>query len=259
MAVRDGCAVEAVVAETADGGARGQRPRPARGGRSARIAAQPRGRADARGRDRSPIPARLDVRGEVACGRDVVIDVNVVLEGKVRARRPRAHRRRTACCATASIGADSEVHVALPSSRASVAGGDCVIGPFARLRPGTRLADGVHSRQLRRGQEQRARRRQQGEPPHLPRRHDAGRAGQRRRRHHHLQLRRREQAPHDHRRRRLHRLGHHAGGAGRRSARTPPSAPARRSPSRAPAGKLTLERSRQVTIEGWKRPEKKPK
>ena len=29
-------------------------------------------------------PARLDVRGDVDCGRDVQIDVNVVLEGQVR-------------------------------------------------------------------------------------------------------------------------------------------------------------------------------
>ncbi|MCB1958842.1 MAG: bifunctional UDP-N-acetylglucosamine diphosphorylase/glucosamine-1-phosphate N-acetyltransferase GlmU, partial [Rhodocyclaceae bacterium] len=28
-------------------------------------------------------PARLDIRGEVSCGRDVVIDVNVVLQGRV--------------------------------------------------------------------------------------------------------------------------------------------------------------------------------
>ena len=38
-------------------------------------------------------PARFDVRGELACGSDVEIDVNCVFEGRVDARRRRAHRR----------------------------------------------------------------------------------------------------------------------------------------------------------------------
>ena len=41
-------------------------------------------------------PARFDLRGTLACGQDVEIDVNCVFEGEVHARRRRAHRRATA-------------------------------------------------------------------------------------------------------------------------------------------------------------------
>ena len=87
-------------------------------------------------------PARLDVRGEVSCGRDVVLDVNVILEGKVRLG-DRVKVGPGCVIANCEIGDDSEVraHSLLDGS---IAGARCVIGPFARLRPGTRLADDVH-------------------------------------------------------------------------------------------------------------------
>ena len=44
------------------------------------------------------------------------------------------------------------------------------VGPFARLRPGAELAEDVHDRQLRRGEERDRRRGRQDQPPHLRRR-----------------------------------------------------------------------------------------
>jgi bifunctional UDP-N-acetylglucosamine pyrophosphorylase/glucosamine-1-phosphate N-acetyltransferase len=87
-------------------------------------------------------PARLDVRGEVRCGRDVTLDVNVILQGSVRLG-DRVRIGAGCVLADCEIGDDSELRPHSLVEGAS-AGKNCVIGPFARLRPGTRLADGVH-------------------------------------------------------------------------------------------------------------------
>ncbi|HKY00629.1 MAG TPA: bifunctional UDP-N-acetylglucosamine diphosphorylase/glucosamine-1-phosphate N-acetyltransferase GlmU [Steroidobacteraceae bacterium] len=87
-------------------------------------------------------PARLDVRGEVHCGRDVLLDVNVILEGTVRLG-DRVKVGAGCVLVDCEIGDDSELRVN-SLVEGSIAGKGCVIGPFARLRPGTRLADGVH-------------------------------------------------------------------------------------------------------------------
>ena len=83
-------------------------------------------------------PARIDIRGPVSSGRDVFVDVGVVLEGRVEL----GDRVRVGpyCVIRDSIlEADT---VVLPHSliENSHAGPGCSIGPFARLRPGTRLA-----------------------------------------------------------------------------------------------------------------------
>ena len=87
-------------------------------------------------------PARVDIRGEVTCGRDVVLEVNVILEGKVRLG-DRVRIGPGCVLRDCEIGADTEVR-ANSVIEGAVAGACCVIGPFARLRPGTRLADEVH-------------------------------------------------------------------------------------------------------------------
>jgi bifunctional UDP-N-acetylglucosamine pyrophosphorylase/glucosamine-1-phosphate N-acetyltransferase len=87
-------------------------------------------------------PARLDVRGEVRCGRDVVLEINVILEGRVTLG-DRVRIGPGCVLRDCEIGADSEVR-AHSLVEGSVAGSRCIIGPFARLRPGTRLADAVH-------------------------------------------------------------------------------------------------------------------
>jgi len=86
-------------------------------------------------------PERLDVRGEVTVGRDVFIDVGVVLEGKVvlgdRVRiEAYAHIRNC----TLGNGTVIHPHCVLENS---AAGDDCEIGPFSRLRPGVVLSGHV--------------------------------------------------------------------------------------------------------------------
>ncbi len=87
-------------------------------------------------------PLRVDIRGEVACGRDVVLEINVILEGKVRLG-DRVRIGPGCVLRDCEIGADSEVR-ANSLIEGAITGARCIIGPFARLRPGTRLADAVH-------------------------------------------------------------------------------------------------------------------
>ncbi len=87
-------------------------------------------------------PARLDVRGTLTCGRDVVIDVNCVFEGRV------------------ELGDGVQVGANCVLRNVKVAGGTRIdaftliddaeigeanrLGPFSRIRPGTSLARDVH-------------------------------------------------------------------------------------------------------------------
>ncbi len=86
-------------------------------------------------------PERLDVRGDVTVGRDVFIDVGVVLEGKV-VLGDRVRLEPYAIVRNCTLGADTVVH---PHSvlEGAAAGDDCEIGPFSRLRPGTVLSGHV--------------------------------------------------------------------------------------------------------------------
>jgi UDP-N-acetylglucosamine diphosphorylase/glucosamine-1-phosphate N-acetyltransferase len=87
-------------------------------------------------------PARVDIRGEVTVGRDVEIDVDVVFEGRVvlgdGVRIGPFCRIRDAVLAA---GTEVRAHCDIEGARTE---GAALIGPFARLRPGTVLADGVH-------------------------------------------------------------------------------------------------------------------
>ncbi len=87
-------------------------------------------------------PLRLDIRGEVRVGRDVRIDVNVVLEGEVTLG-DRVVIGPGAVIRNATIGADTVIHPYSVIDGADI-DGRCVIGPYARLRPGSRLAEGAH-------------------------------------------------------------------------------------------------------------------
>ncbi|MET0293086.1 MAG: bifunctional UDP-N-acetylglucosamine diphosphorylase/glucosamine-1-phosphate N-acetyltransferase GlmU [Steroidobacteraceae bacterium] len=87
-------------------------------------------------------PARIDIRGEVIAGRDVFLDVGVVLEGRVEL--GDGVRVGPYCVLRdVTLGAGTEVaaHSVLESA---VAAENCRIGPFARLRPGARLSRDVH-------------------------------------------------------------------------------------------------------------------
>ncbi|HEY5701817.1 MAG TPA: bifunctional UDP-N-acetylglucosamine diphosphorylase/glucosamine-1-phosphate N-acetyltransferase GlmU, partial [Gammaproteobacteria bacterium] len=87
-------------------------------------------------------PARLDVRGSVDAGRDVHIDVNVILEGRVRIG-DRVRVGPNCVLKDVEIGAGTEI---LPNCvvESAIVGDQCRIGPYARIRPGTRLARAVH-------------------------------------------------------------------------------------------------------------------
>ncbi|QDF99073.1 UDP-N-acetylglucosamine diphosphorylase/glucosamine-1-phosphate N-acetyltransferase [Azoarcus sp. DD4] len=87
-------------------------------------------------------PARIDVRGELVCGRDVEIDVNCVFEGRVELA---DGVRIGANCVIRDARIGSGTRIA-PFSHIeqTVMGPACVIGPYARTRPGTELGEDVH-------------------------------------------------------------------------------------------------------------------
>ena len=87
-------------------------------------------------------PARLDVRGELVCGRDVFIDVNCVFEGKVELAEA-VEVGPNCVLKNARIGAGTRL-AAFTHIEDAVVGPDGRIGPFARLRPGAELAEDVH-------------------------------------------------------------------------------------------------------------------
>jgi bifunctional UDP-N-acetylglucosamine pyrophosphorylase/glucosamine-1-phosphate N-acetyltransferase len=87
-------------------------------------------------------PARVDVRGSLECGRDVVLDVNCVFEGQVRL--ADGVRIGPNCVLrNVTIAPDTEV-LAFSMLEDAEVGARCRVGPYARLRPGANLGDGVH-------------------------------------------------------------------------------------------------------------------
>jgi len=86
-------------------------------------------------------PLRLDVRGDVIAGSDCYIDVNVVLEGTV-VLGDGVRIGAGAVIKDSRLGAETEVHPHTLVEGAIVAA-QCSLGPFARIRPGTQLDDGV--------------------------------------------------------------------------------------------------------------------
>jgi bifunctional UDP-N-acetylglucosamine pyrophosphorylase/glucosamine-1-phosphate N-acetyltransferase len=87
-------------------------------------------------------PARIDIRGELICGRDVTIDVGCVFEGRVELAdgvSVGAHN----VIVNASIAAGAQIKPFCHIEGAKV-GPKSMIGPYARLRPGAELAEDVH-------------------------------------------------------------------------------------------------------------------
>ena len=87
-------------------------------------------------------PARFDLRGELTVGTDVVLDINVIIEGKVTLG-DRVHIGPNNWIRNAVIGDDVQILPNCVIEDAVIASG-CRIGPFARIRPETRLAEGAH-------------------------------------------------------------------------------------------------------------------
>jgi len=87
-------------------------------------------------------PSRVDVRGELSCGRDVSIDVNCIFEGRV-VLGDRVRVGANCILRDVTVGAGTEVK---PFSllEEAIIGNNARIGPYARIRPGTELADEVH-------------------------------------------------------------------------------------------------------------------
>ncbi len=87
-------------------------------------------------------PARLDIRGNVTVGKDVTLDINVILEGEV------------VIGDNVSIGANCVIKdttiengVAIQPMcciEQAIIGADSKVGPFARIRPGTKLSAETH-------------------------------------------------------------------------------------------------------------------
>ena len=87
-------------------------------------------------------PMRFDVRGELTVGRDVTIDVNVIIEGRVIIGNqcsigPNTILRNVILGERVEIKANSIIDGAEIAS-------DCIVGPFARIRPGTILSAKSH-------------------------------------------------------------------------------------------------------------------
>ena len=87
-------------------------------------------------------PARIDVRGHLACGRDVAIDVNCVFEGGVTLG-DRVSIGANCVLKNVRIAAGTRIEPYCHMEDADI-GANCRDGPYARIRPGTALAEDVH-------------------------------------------------------------------------------------------------------------------
>ncbi|MEK7708562.1 MAG: bifunctional UDP-N-acetylglucosamine diphosphorylase/glucosamine-1-phosphate N-acetyltransferase GlmU, partial [Pseudomonadota bacterium] len=87
-------------------------------------------------------PSRIDIRGELICGSDVEIDIGCIFEGNVRLD---DFVQVGAYCILKNVKVASDTTI-LPYSHIEDAeiGENCKIGPFARIRPGTKLSNKVH-------------------------------------------------------------------------------------------------------------------
>lgn len=87
-------------------------------------------------------PARIDIRGELICGRDVEIDVGCVFEGRVELA-DGVKVGANCVLRNVKIGENTKVAPFCHFDSAEV-GASGILGPYARLRPGTVLAEAVH-------------------------------------------------------------------------------------------------------------------
>ncbi len=87
-------------------------------------------------------PARFEQRGELVLGSDVFIDINVVFEGRV-VLGDRVRIGANCVLRDMTVGADTQVFPSCVLEKSEI-GANCNVGPFARMRPGSVLADGVH-------------------------------------------------------------------------------------------------------------------
>ena len=86
-------------------------------------------------------PARVDIRGKLTCGKDVFIDVNAVFEGDVTLGDGVTIESNNLIRGS-RLGAKTVVHSNCHIED-TITGDNCEIGPFSRLRPGANLANNV--------------------------------------------------------------------------------------------------------------------
>ncbi len=87
-------------------------------------------------------PSRIDIRGQLDCGKDVEIDINCIFEGVVKIGdgvRIGAH----SILKNVKVEAGTTIFPFSLIENADI-GKNCRIGPFSRIRPGTSLANEVH-------------------------------------------------------------------------------------------------------------------
>ncbi|HHF2906517.1 TPA: bifunctional UDP-N-acetylglucosamine diphosphorylase/glucosamine-1-phosphate N-acetyltransferase GlmU [Vibrio diabolicus] len=87
-------------------------------------------------------PARFDLRGELQCGMDCEIDVNVIIEGKV-------SLGDNVVIGAGCVLKDCEIDdntIVRPYSviEGATVGEECTVGPFTRLRPGAEMRNDSH-------------------------------------------------------------------------------------------------------------------
>ena len=87
-------------------------------------------------------PSRIDVRGTLTCGRDVLIDINAVFEGDV-VLGDGVQIGANCVLKNVELAAGVQIKPFCHLEGAKV-GANAVIGPYARLRPGTALAEETH-------------------------------------------------------------------------------------------------------------------
>lgn len=87
-------------------------------------------------------PERFDMRGELICGRDVFIDVGCVFEGRVELA-DGVHVGPHCVLRNAVVGAGTRIEAYTHIDDASVAA-SAVLGPYARLRPGAQIGPEAH-------------------------------------------------------------------------------------------------------------------
>ncbi|MDX1563569.1 MAG: bifunctional UDP-N-acetylglucosamine diphosphorylase/glucosamine-1-phosphate N-acetyltransferase GlmU, partial [Gammaproteobacteria bacterium] len=83
-------------------------------------------------------PERIDIRGELSAGRDVFIDINAILIGRVTLGEG-VRVGPNVLIRDSTIGDGTAIHANSVIDGAEI-GASCEIGPFARLRPETKLA-----------------------------------------------------------------------------------------------------------------------
>lgn len=86
-------------------------------------------------------PTRFDLRGEISCKNDVIIDVNVIIQGKISIGKNSKIGANT-ILHNVTIGENVEIRANCVIEGAIIED-NCVIGPFARIRPETFIAEGA--------------------------------------------------------------------------------------------------------------------